>query len=117
MDIVVLNKLVFDGNEKDFYSFDVLVECPRCSQKITFLGDDMFPFSELDTNSLPKYFTKQLNLKRKSGEHVFENNKGLEVFVIECECESCGVNHIFFAGVGEIQPDRFNIFLEGVLSK
>lgn len=115
MNVLAINKLVFDGSEQDFYSFSVEVKCPFCSKDIVFLADDMTPMEEIDVKSLPKSFAKQLNLRRRAGGSIFENNKGLESYAIECQCGNCGGKCIVVAGMGEVQPTRFNVFVEGVV--
>jgi ribosomal protein S27E len=116
MNILSINQLVFDGAEQDFYSFRVEVKCPVCDNNLSFLADDMVPMEDLNIGSLPKGFTKQLNLKRRAGGNIFENEKGLESYAMQCECKSCGNKSTVIVGIGEIQPTRFNVVVDGVVT-
>jgi hypothetical protein len=111
----VLNKLIFDGSEQSFYSFKIEISCPSCGKEIIFLADDMFPMKEMNLKSFPKDFVKQLNLRRRANGKIFKNSHGLEAYAIECQCWDCEARFIVVAGIGEIQPSRFNVFLEGVV--
>jgi ribosomal protein S27E len=113
--ILAINQLVFDGIEQDFYSFCVEVKCPVCNNDLSFLADDMISMEDLNMSSFPKGFTKQLNLKRRAGGNILENEKGLESYAMECECKACGTKSTVIAGIGEIQPTRLNVVVDGVV--
>ena len=116
MSALTINKLVFDGSEQDFYSFKIEIKCPICNSSLSFLADDMTPMENLNLKPLPKNFTKQLNLKRRSGGKIFEDKKGLETHSMECKCNNCRTRYIVFAGINEIQPSRFNVIIDGILT-
>ncbi|BDP33274.1 hypothetical protein D8T51_13755 [Vibrio vulnificus] len=117
MNILSINQLVFDGTEQDFYSFRVEVKCPKCFSNLSFLADDMIPIEDLNIGLFPKGFTKQLNLKRRAGGNVFENERGLVSYAMQCKCKSCGTKSAVIAGIGEIQPTRLNVVVEGVVAE
>jgi len=116
VNILTINKLVFDGTEQDFYSFKIKVACPVCNNDLSFLADDMVPMVDLNTKFLSMSFTKQLKLKRRPNGHIYENEKGLESYTKEYKCKNCETKCIIFAGIGETQPNRFNVIVDGILA-
>ncbi|ELP5727557.1 hypothetical protein QTV44_000751 [Vibrio vulnificus] len=116
MNILSIKHPVYDGAEQDFYSFRIDVKCPKCYSNLSFLVDDIIPIEGLNIGFFPKAFTKQLNLKRRSGGNVFENERGLVSYAMQCKCKSCGTKSAVIAGIGEIQPTRLNV-VEGVVAE
>lgn len=110
------NKLVFDGEESDFYTFSIQYICSSCSQKDSILANDMIPLGKIDTNFLPKNSFKHLKLNRRSGGNTWLNSKGLRVYGKNCKCSQCGTNNLVIAGIGEVQPSRFIVTLEGIIA-
>ena len=114
---ILKNELVFDGAESDFYSFQFEVECLHCKKVIDILADDMLPLEDISDKKLLKLLTKTFKLRRKVGGFNYENEKGLESYYTECSCNSCGNKNYVVASIGEIQPTRFQVCLDGILVK
>jgi len=115
MTILAINKRVFDGDEQSFYAFRSTFQCPSCGKEIVFCADDMSPIEDVDLASLPKGFEKKLNLRHRAGETFFENHKGLRSHAVQCSCNDCSARLMVVAGIGEVQPSRFNVVVEGII--
>lgn len=115
MNLTPVEQLVFDGTENDFYVCKIDIECPRCGAHNSFLAQDMVRLVDFDAKTLPKGVERRLKLRRRSSSGSYEDARGLASYAYRLPCSGCGASIVAIAGIGEIQPARFNVVMNGLI--
>lgn len=108
------NRRIFDGDQERLMHFSWAIKCPTCNNNIPMETSDCQPFHELDHGTKE---TTLLALKKikviPAGDVTFYKIDDLPLYFFKILCTNCQSKIVGILGLGEYQPCRFMLILEG----
>jgi hypothetical protein len=109
-------KILFDGEQEDFFKGESTLHCCKCGSKITIDHSRMQLIAGDNVELIEVLQTLKGLTEIKIGTNRLFKIDNLPLKFVETRCDSCDSGYLLVFGVGEYQPMRFMVVHSATLS-
>jgi len=109
---------LWDGEQQGLTNKLLVAVCASCGGDInfTFIDSEKLKYSQVHKAIIPSLLAEKIITERGNGEFKdFVLKKEYPAYVLDAVCPNCGAKNSIILGMKEIQPQRYVVYLGGMV--